>query len=257
MRRAAGSSSEYASYEVQTKGARLGYTGAFENGLWRVTLSNEDGDVRSDTLRSSVRGNVLSLSGLTALNAVPGLYLTGRVSYASFKNDVSRVTNHGNASATSVGSQGTLGGVGLAYTTSTQGIRLQGSAELVHAQSSVDGFTERNSGSVTDALTVQKQNYSETVPVFGLHASGPLTDRLNFQVGLTVRTGGKKATPVIANLNTEATRFQVGGQSLSRALTELNLGLGYRLGANDELAFSLQTSGNKGSMTRVQYRKAF
>ncbi len=255
--RKTGSSSEYASYEVQTKGARLGYTGAFENGLWRVTLSNEDGDVRSDTLRSSVRGNVLSLSGLTALNAVPGLYLTGRVSYASFKNDVSRVTNHGNASATSVGSQGTLGGVGLAYTTSTQGIRLQGSAELVHAQSSVDGFTERNSGSVTDALTVQKQNYSETVPVFGLHASGPLTDRLNFQVGLTVRTGGKKATPVIANLNTEATRFQVGGQSLSRALTELNLGLGYRLGANDELAFSLQTSGNKGSMTRVQYRKAF
>ncbi len=255
--RKTGSSDGYAPYEVRTKGARLGYTGALQDGLWRVTLSNEDGDVRSDTLRTSGRGNVLSLSGLTALHAVPGLYLTGRASYASFKNDVNRVTNDGSASAKSVGAQGTLGGVGLAYTTSVQNIRLQASAELVHAQSSVDGFSERNTNSVSDALTVQKQSHSETLPVLGLHASGPLTDRLNFQVDLTVRAGGKDATPVTANLNTEATRFRVTGQSLGNTLTDLNLGLGYRLGANDELAFSLQTSGSKGSMTRVQYRKAF
>lgn len=255
--RKTGSSDGYAPYEVRTKGTRLGYTGALQDGLWRVTLSNESGDVHSDTLRTSGRGNVLALSGLTALHTIPGLYLTGRVSYASFKNDLSRVTNEGSASSKSVGSQGTLGGVGLAYTTSVQNIRLQASAEVVHAQSSVDGFSERNTSSVTDALTVQKQSHSETLPVLGLHASGPLTDRLNFQVDLTVRAGGKDATPVMANLNTEATRFRVTGQSLGNTLTDLNLGLGYSLGANDEIAFSLQTSGSKGSMTRVQYRKAF
>ena len=255
--RKTGSSSDYASYEVRSKGARLGYTGALQDGLWRVTLSNENADVQSDTLRTSGRGNVLSLSGLTALNAVPGLHLTGRLSYASFKSDVSRVTNEGSASAKSVGSQGTLGGIGLAYITHANGIRLQASAEVVHAQSSVDGFSERNATSVSDALTIQKQSQSETLPVLGLHASGPMTDRLSFQADLTVLAGGKDATPVTANLNTEATRFRVKGQSLGKTLSDLSLGLGYRVGANDELALSVQTSGSKGSMARVQYRKVF
>ena len=248
---------EHVPYALEASGLRIGYTGALTDGLWRMTASMENGDIKSTSVNSSTRGHVVSLAGLTALQAVPGLHVTGRISYGAFTNDVSRTTNEGKAHAHGVRSEGMLGGIGLAYITQWQGVRMQASAEITQAKSTVDGVTEKNDVSASDAFTIAKQSQTETRAIFGWHASGTVTGNLGFQVGVHVLAGGNKSTPVHAAFQTEDTRFSVRGQGLGGTVADFSAGLNYRFGTASELAIHLRKSGGKGSMTQVQLRHAF
>jgi fibronectin-binding autotransporter adhesin len=255
--RTTGISDQFASYKIRGNGFRAGYTDRVANSLWRITLSSIDSNINSDYLNGTTRGNVMSLSGLTPIDSSGGLNLTGRVSFANFNNDATRVTNDGVVKATNVSTSGSIGGVGLAYVTNSNGIRIQTSAELIHSNSKLNGFSEVNSTSISDALTVHQQDQSDTLTVLGINASGALSDRVFFQTDFKLLNGKKAATPLVANLNTEATNFGVMGQGFGKTQASLNLGLIYQLDSNDRVSLNLQTYGNKGSSANLMYKKSF
>ena len=196
---------------------------------WRGNLMLEHGKVGGDYFNSSGDGYSGSVQLAKPLASVSGLYLTGRLGYGEQRNDVTRQTNDGPAHAKGLGSRAWLAGVGLAHVGKAGSLRLQSAVEVVGYSAEVDGFSESNSQSVADALSVKRQSQSGGALVLSVGLSGAATEQLELSLGGQLVSYQKRSYDVTASLNTENTPFTVHAKGLSATQFNLNAGALYRI----------------------------
>ncbi|MCG9077692.1 autotransporter-associated beta strand repeat-containing protein [Laribacter hongkongensis] len=253
-----GSQSGQASYDVRASGVRLGYGDIAAGDIaWRGNLMLEHGKVGGDYFNSSGDGYSGSVQLAKPLASVSGLYLTGRLGYGEQRNDVTRQTNDGPAHVKGLGSRAWLAGVGLAHVGKAGSLRLQSAVEVVGYSAEVDGFSESNSQSVADALSVKRQSQSGGALVLSVGLSGAATEQLELSLGGQLVSYQKRGYDVTASLNTENTPFTVHAKGLSATQFNLNAGALYHITPVDSLGASVQGFNDGGYQANVTYNHSF
>lgn len=253
-----GSQSGQASYDVRASGVRLGYGDIAAGDIaWRGNLMLEHGKVGGDYFNSSGDGYSGSVQLAKPLASVSGLYLTGRLGYGEQRNDVTRQTNDGPAHVKGLGSRAWLAGVGLAHVGKAGSLRLQSAVEVVGYSAEVDGFSESNSQSAADALSVKRQSQSGGALVLSVGLSGAATEQLELSLGGQLVSYQKRSYDVTASLNTENTPFTVHAKGLSATQFNLNAGALYRITPVDSLSTSVQGFNDGGYQANVTYNHSF
>jgi autotransporter-associated beta strand protein len=246
----------YAKYDLDADGVQVGYSMG-ESLIGKVSLGMEDGRNHSNTLRGSSDGLIGSLAAAKTL-PVKGLYLSGRVSYAEYKTDASRQTSAGTAKADRIDSSAWLAGVGVMHLAHFERLSLRSSFEVASYSVTVDGFSETNSLSVTDALSVRELKQDGTALVAGMELSGNLSDSWLLRAGANVvhdLSGDDQE--VSASVNGENAAFTVRNPGLGKTQFSVLGSVGYRMGDAGNLDLSLQTFGSKGSQASLSYSKQF
>ena len=224
---------------------------------WKVGGSFEDGKLRSRYMDGRTSGFTGFASLAVDLQNVIGLYVTGRVAYASLDNDIDRTTNAGDATVDNLSSDGWLTGLGVAHVMPVRGLRIQTGLEAVAYNTKVDGFTERNAASASDALTVNSQSKSGSAFIASLGASGAITEKIDFSVAGKAITHSNEGYNITARLNTEATQFGVRTQGVSDNQLIVSAGLRYKVTEADTLNVGFATSGSRGNSSYFNYHRRF
>jgi hypothetical protein len=225
--------------------------------MGKATLGLEKGRSRSDVLGGTSDGLVGSLAAAKAL-PVEGLYLSGRVSYAEYKTDASRQTSEGTARADRIDSSAWLAGLGVMHLAKFERLSLRSTFEVASYGVKVDDFTEINSTSLTDALSVGTMKQDGTALLAGMELSGNLSDSFLLRAGANVVHDLRgDAHQVSASVNGETAAFSVRNPGLDKTQFSVSGSVGYRMGEAGNVDLSLQTFGAKGSQASLSYSKRF
>jgi fibronectin-binding autotransporter adhesin len=246
----------YADYDLDADGLQVGYSTG-ESLIGKASLGLENGRNHSDTLRGSSDGLVGALAAAKTL-PVKGLYLSGRVSYAEYKTDASRQTSAGTAKADRIDSSAWLAGVGVMHLANFERLSLRSTFEVASYSVKVDDFTETNTVSTTDALSVSALKQDGTALLAGMELSGNLSDSFLLRAGANVvHDLSGDDHQVSASVNGETATFAVRNPGLGKTQFSVLGSVEYRMGDAGSVDLALQTFGEKGSQASLSYSKRF
>ena len=248
--------SGYARYDLDADGVQIGYSTG-ESLIVKASLGMEDGRNRSNTLHASSDGLIGSLAVAKTL-PIEGLYLSGRVTYADYNTDASRQTSEGIAKANRIDSNAWLAGIGVMHLARFDRLSLRSTFEVASYDVKVDGFTETNLVSTTDALSVGTLKQDGTALLAGMELSGYLSDDFLLRAGANlVHDLRGDDHGVNASVNGEAATFSVRNPGLGKTQFSVLGAAEYRMGDAGNVGLSLQTFGEKGSQVSLSYSKQF
>ena len=250
---------QYAKYSMSTQGVRLGYSGELSSGtVGSISARVGDYTTSSDFLSGKATGVAVTLAVAHQLPSLSdGLYLFGRTGFAYQNNDMTRTTNLGTATANDVASQGAFAGLGMGYLTEFAGVRVHSSLEATSYRITVDGFSENNSQSLTDALNVNRQSQSGTALIFDLEGSGKLSDRFDYDAGITWTSFEQSEHTIGATVNTEVTPFSVSTPGVKQNQFSVNGGLSYRFDKGENIRLDVRSSFSNSTAVNLTYQNRF
>lgn len=251
------SNSGYADYDLDADGVQIGYS-AGQDLVWKASLGIERGKNRGDTLSGHSDGLIGTVAAAKSLPGVQGLFVSGRVSYAAYDTDASRQTSAGVAKADGIKSSAWLAGLGLVHLADFDRLRLKTTVEAAGYGVEVDGFTEANTVSATDALSVRKLKQDGSALLAGVELSGNLSDNFLLRAGANVVHDLQGDDhEVAASVNGETAAFSVRNPGLGRTQFSVRGGMEYRMGEAGNIGLTVHTFGDKGSQASVSYSKRF
>ncbi|WP_301542540.1 autotransporter-associated beta strand repeat-containing protein [Cupriavidus basilensis] len=247
----------YASYALKTDGLQGSYTGVTKHAVWKANLVLDDVSTSSSYLSGRSNGITGSLSAASELPGGLGLHALARATYTYYRSDMTRQTGSGSAKADGVSSDAWMGSVGLAHVYNGSRLRLQTTLEVAPYSVRTSGFSEVNSVSPSDALSVQQMKQSGTAFVLGMGLSGNISDRFGFDTGFKISRDSRRDHSVAASVVTENASFTVRNPGLGQTQFSIKGAVNYRLASDMQVGLGVYYLGGSDVQGKLSFDKRF